>query len=318
MLNGLPLCHAQRSAMLNGLPKGPKKSSIGKGMRKLVSAEELAAARAIVHGVGFLTLSFTPVLEGRMSGSVFGDGARVLVANRYGMSLLCGPVPEDGAEWLVEYLRPTRRAWMEWLQVWPCAPWLAFLESRVAGGPLPPFENGRTSVNQMALCERVNYHLDAAPREMAEKLGHDLVLCPLSRAHFDSIAEGSVIPSNFWKDRDAWIDGGGAGFVVLSEGRPVCWAFSSAVSPTHLELGIETVPAWRGRGLARVACFALLNYCRKCGLEPVWCCRRSNEASCRVAESLGFREITYKFGPIPYVHLPLSVSPDVKDVRSDE
>ncbi len=291
-------------------------------MKRLCTAIELAAARMVVDSVGFLVLSFTPVFEGRMAGAVFGDGTRVLVANHYGMSLLCGPPPagegdEGVVEWLARHIQPNQRAWMEWLQVWPCAPWMVFLERLIVGAPFCSYEQGKTRRTDLALCERLNFTLAAVPDAITDNLPAELSLFEMSREHFGSILEGSVIPMHFWKDVEAWAEGRGAGFVIFEKERPVCWAFSSAVSASHLEIGIETVPEWRGRGLARAACFSLLSYCRSRGLEPVWCCRRPNEGSCRVAEALGFRKIVYDFGCIPYLHLPVGDAADAADFRCE-
>lgn len=81
---------------------------------------------------------------------------------------------------------------------------------------------------------------------------------------------GSVVPRLFWPTAEAFLDVG-AGFAVWVDGQLASVAFSR----DELELGIETRPEWRGRGLAAIACHALIEHALSVGLEPVWSCRPS-------------------------------------------
>lgn len=127
-----------------------------------------------------------------------------------------------------------------------------------------------------------------------------------------------MVPKNFWKDVESWKAGGGEGFCALLDKTIVSCAFSSGIHGNQLELGIETVPEFRGKGLAKIVSMHLVRYCLERGLVPVWCCRRSNVGSVKLALSLGFTEVTFPTGPIPYYHLPLSPYTDIPDYRKQQ
>ena len=76
--------------------------------------------------------------------------------------------------------------------------------------------------------------------------------------------------------------------MALWIGVPAAIAFVSFRTGDDAEVGIETVPAFRRRGLARVACAALIEDLVRRGLVPVWSCREDNTGSARLAGSLGF------------------------------
>jgi RimJ/RimL family protein N-acetyltransferase len=73
------------------------------------------------------------------------------------------------------------------------------------------------------------------------------------------------------------------------------------VHDNYLELGIETVEAYRGKGLAQSVCSALIDYCLQNNYEPVWSCRFENTASYRLAQKLGFEPVsTRTYYKLPY------------------
>ena len=67
-------------------------------------------------------------------------------------------------------------------------------------------------------------------------------------------------------------------------------AFSAWVFDDVLEIGIETRPEARRRGLAILACAALIRYALARGLEPVWSAHSENKPSHVLAARLGFKE----------------------------
>jgi len=77
------------------------------------------------------------------------------------------------------------------------------------------------------------------------------------------------------------------------------WAatsYSSFIRDDMLELGIETVESFRGKGLAQHVCSALIDYCVKNNYEPIWACRKENIGSYKLAQKLDFeptKEILY-------------------------
>jgi len=294
-----------------------------------IGVERYSEVLPLVHGVIFSTLSFQAVLLEHMEGVVWlspqtssgsdGAGGRLAyIANVYGMSLLCGAAPKDIDDdqrdsilsWIKQHLSGTspthHRSYVEWLQVYP-NDWAEFLQSNFSPSA---YSTNFTEENQFALCERVNYRFNmySQPLSSLQPLPTNMELVPLTAEHFS--LEGSVVPKNFWKDVETW-GKNGVGFCLLVDAKPVSWSFSSGAIDNQIELGIETVKEYRGRGLAKLLCDRLVRYCVEKEIEPVWCCRRSNTASCQLAVSLGFVEIKQPTGPIPYYHLPLSPHSDV-------
>ena len=101
--------------------------------------------------------------------------------------------------------------------------------------------------------------------------------------------KGSVIPALFWDSDNDFIENG-VGFSLLYNNKLATTAYSAFVHDDKLELGIETLPEFRGKGFARLTCFFLIDYCIENNYEPIWACSLENIGSYRLAESLGFEE----------------------------
>ncbi len=87
--------------------------------------------------------------------------------------------------------------------------------------------------------------------------------------------------------------------MVEHDGEPAAVAFACYRWDDRLEIGIETAPASRGRGLGACVAGAVVDVVRDAGLTPVWSCREDNTASVRVAASAGF----VPTARLPYYHL---------------
>ena len=70
----------------------------------------------------------------------------------------------------------------------------------------------------------------------------------------------------------------------------VAIAQNSALTEGFGDIGVFTLPAWRGRGLAAAAAALVADWLLGNGRIPVWSCGAHNQASLRVAEKLGFVE----------------------------
>ncbi len=103
---------------------------------------------------------------------------------------------------------------------------------------------------------------------------------------FDSI-DGRITPHFSWGNAEEFTRNG-VGYCIMHEGRPASWAFSAAVSSDELDIGIETSPDYRHKGLAVLAAEQMIRYCIEQGKRPVWACDTGNTASRRLAEKLGF------------------------------
>ena len=83
------------------------------------------------------------------------------------------------------------------------------------------------------------------------------------------------------------------GFRVFSDGVPVAQCRSNGFSlGSRFMIDVVTFDTIRrGKGYATAAAVALLDYCRKNGLIPLWETTEDNAASRRLAEKLGFVEV---------------------------
>ncbi len=77
---------------------------------------------------------------------------------------------------------------------------------------------------------------------------------------------------------------------AIMQNRLVAIARNYALSEGYGDIGVYTLPDWRGRGLATAAAAVVANWLQKNGRTPVWSCGEHNQASLRVAQKLGFEE----------------------------
>ena len=98
---------------------------------------------------------------------------------------------------------------------------------------------------------------------------------------------GRITPRFSWRDDRSFLDRG-KGFCVMYHDEPAAWAFSAAVSADETDIGVETSPEFRRKGLAAAAVARMTEYCLAQNKRPVWACDASNAASRRLAEKLGF------------------------------
>jgi GNAT superfamily N-acetyltransferase len=115
--------------------------------------------------------------------------------------------------------------------------------------------------------------------------------------------DGAVVPKKFWNSAPEFA-ARGVGFALMLAGQAVAVSFSSFIHEGMLELGMETKPEHRKKGLGGVVCARLIDHCLEGGREPVWSCRRGNEGSYRLALKLGFEPIA----TLPYYELPIRES----------
>jgi RimJ/RimL family protein N-acetyltransferase len=60
------------------------------------------------------------------------------------------------------------------------------------------------------------------------------------------------------------------------------------IGDNKIDIGIETMPDYRMKGLAESIAYVMIKYCIDNGFEPNWGCNASNIGSIRIAQNLGF------------------------------
>jgi GNAT superfamily N-acetyltransferase len=289
----------------------------------LLPLSEYDRVAGLLAAVPINTLFARAVLAGHVRGHVYVDEPlqprACYVAHPYGMSLLFGQTDNERFKAaLLSYLLgdPTGRDRPEWLQAYPDA-WMTRLQALLGHRllALGATADARTLDGAVVLQDvRVNFRFDA-PRYA--ELRQSLRLPPECEIVDDagmlySCMQGSVVPQAFWDTREEFASIGVAR-AVRCQGELASTAFASFAIENALEIGIETDPRFRGRGLGVHACSALIDYCLQQGLEPVWACRLGNTASYRLATKLGFADVL----SLPYYRLPETVPAAVLPVPPD-
>jgi GNAT superfamily N-acetyltransferase len=250
--------------------------------------------RALVYS-SFNVLFAEAVLKKMVSGRVFVDDLNNpttwYIVHKYGMSLLGGACDNTAFNtWFREYAlnRFNYRTSYEWMQA-SDDDWHAVLRD-VFGERLVPSSAKCADDDIIELNTRVNFTFDRAKfLEARASLSSmtDVEVRENTRSLYDQM-KGSVVPASFWNNADDFVRSGIA-FGLYYQGKLAAVSFSSFVAPGKLELGIETVEAFRGRGFAERVCAALIDYCLQKNLEPIWSCRLENRGSYLLAQKLGFK-----------------------------
>ncbi|WP_088189669.1 GNAT family N-acetyltransferase [Desulfosporosinus sp. FKA] len=257
------------------------------------------------------TLFAKSVVYQRVAGSVYVDCDKepnvYYIAHPYGMSLLFGDIKKENFNKnLLSYLinRDKVRSKVEWLQVFPDS-WNKQLEIilgsyLVKKEPSNKFDVSETDHTGRVLRNtRINFVFDF--NKYIEQTKHfnkpELKIIRTTKEIYRNV-NGNVIPKYFWNNEDQF-QKSGIGYSLICDGEVASTAFSSFIINNQLEIGIETLEKFRGKGFALCVCSALINYCLENGLVPVWACRLENSSSYQLAQRLGF--VPSKF--IPYYQL---------------
>jgi len=79
---------------------------------------------------------------------------------------------------------------------------------------------------------------------------------------------------------------------AVVSGNIVSIAHTSGRSDRHAEIGVFTLAVWRGRGFATAAASMVAQRVQEAGQTPVWSTGEDNVPSLRVAQKLGFTEVS--------------------------
>ena len=246
------------------------------------------------------------VVEHKVPGKVFVDNydnpATFYVVHPYGMSLLFGNStnPEFNSKFLRYSLNLDKsRNQHEWMQAFPNQ-WEGVLNDLYSGYLINSQDNAdNRETGIIELNTRVLFKFNRSRYlKTKTKVLPDHCHVVFTNERIFNEMTGAVIPKNFWDSYNDFFKTG-AGFTVLHNQEIASTAFSAYVIDNMLEIGIESVAQFRGRGFAQVACSALIDFCIENNYEPVWSCRLENRSSLILAEKLGF-EVYRK---LPYYRL---------------
>lgn len=102
--------------------------------------------------------------------------------------------------------------------------------------------------------------------------------------------DGRIKPSFSWECGERFLKNG-KGFCAMYGDTPAAWAFSAAVSDREIDIGVETLEQFRGKGLAAAVACKMVDFALSVGKKPVWACHADNIASQKTAERAGFVKV---------------------------
>jgi GNAT superfamily N-acetyltransferase len=246
------------------------------------------------------------VIEHKVTGKVFVDHLdnpkTFYVVHPYGMTLLFGECNN------VAFNKSFReyalniddvRDKHEWMQAFP-ANWDIVLIELFKDCLIKSADNTlKRETGIIELNTRVNFKFarDKYPNFKRIVRDPDIKIVRTDKQIFRDM-KGTVVPFYFWDSEEDFLKNG-VGFSLFHKNKLASTAYTSYIHGDQLELGIETVSEFRGRGFAEHTCSALIDYCIENNYEPVWSCRLENIGSYKVAQKIGF----IPSAEIPYYRL---------------
>lgn len=273
---------------------------------KELSLDQYPKVIAALIKVKINNLFARAVAENFVSGKVYVNDtinpSTFYVVHPYGMSLLFGnPDNQEFNLAFKEYAlnKNDLRDSHEWMQAFS-EQWDLVLKELFADCLIKSSENEPNHTKKIIeLNTRVNFKFNLKKyHELKNEIR--IAKTPATRTgkkEFENM-QGTVIPLNFWNNAYDFLENA-IGYSTYYENELACTACASCILDDFLELGIETTPKFRGKGLARYTCSILIDYCLENGYEPIWACRLENIGSYKLAQKLGFDDVLQ----IPYYRL---------------
>ena len=213
------------------------------------------------------TLFARMVVKKLLLGKIFVDNVNApttfYVVHPYGMSLLFGNTDnENFNRQFREYafnLNKSRNKF-EWMQVFPDS-WDDTLKDLFGSNLVNYSEKAETEKGKVELNGRANFKFNRDTylvfKQNLPKSDYKIVRT--DKEAFNEM-KGTVVPMYFWKNAEQFCNQG-VGFSLFYDSKLASTAYSAYMHDNYLELGIETVEEYRGKGLAQYACSALIDYC---------------------------------------------------------
>jgi hypothetical protein len=234
------------------------------------------------------------IVEKHIPGKIYVDDpnspSTFHVVHPYNMSLLFGDPHNDkfNQEFRDYALNKNKqRTIHEWLQTFPDE-WDDVLDELFKDDLVKSSDDEDKKKNKIELNTRVNFKFNPDKYNLFKQNydSNDFLIVLTDQDIFRNM-KGTVVPMCFWENSEQFLKRG-LGFSLFYENKLASTAFSAYVHDHFLEIGIETVEEFRGKGLAQYSCSAFIDYCLENNLEPVWSCRLENTGSYLLAQKLGF------------------------------
>lgn len=147
-------------------------------------------------------------------------------------------------------------------------------------------DSGAEDLTENSEAEDSTKVLKQNPDDNSFKYSSEISIERISEENIDRI-HGRIIPSFSWDASTAFLEKG-LGYVAADGEKIAAVAFSSAVSSDEIDIGVETDPDYRRRGLSALLAAKMCEEIIKLGKKPVWAHAAANVASGKTAERAGF------------------------------
>ena len=131
------------------------------------------------------------------------------------------------------------------------------------------------------------YHTLTRPAPVID----DPAVREFTRDDVDLLEAAGVSGADFLGGLPALLEAGAVAGAVV-DGKIVSTAQTAAITTSYADIGVATDERWRGRGFATTAASIVARRIQEAGKTPVWSCGEDNMASLRVAQKLGFQEVS--------------------------
>ena len=144
------------------------------------------------------------------------------------------------------------------------------------------------------------YYKDRDPLQLDQRVEYDHIGVPekkpvqdkefiIERITPENIGciHGRIVPAFSWESDEAFLNRG-FGYIARKGNDFAAIAFSGAVSPEEVDIGVETSEAYRHHGLASHLAVRMCEEIIAQGKKPVWAHAEANEGSRKTAISAGF------------------------------
>lgn len=269
---------------------------------KILSKNNYQKAAEAIKNVAINTLFAEAVIEQKINGKIYVDNIEepntFYIIHPYGMTLLLGDSENKAFKnQFKDYAlnADNTRHKPEWMQAYP-ATWDNVLSELFGDRLITSSENREQNLTGIIeLNTRVNFKFDHDTFIASRKpvIENDIKITRTDSEVFRNMP-GSVVPAYFWETEEDFLTNG-VGFSLYYKNKLASTAYSSCINASQLELGIETVPEFRGKGFAQYVCQSLIDYCIEHQFQPVWACRLENTGSYKLAQKVGF---------VPTIELP--------------
>jgi RimJ/RimL family protein N-acetyltransferase len=136
------------------------------------------------------------------------------------------------------------------------------------------------------------YRLDrnafSAWQDWRKQLPAGFEVQPMQKSQFETVNDGDGTLFKKWWLSFSEFEKKGLATCIMHQGQAVSTCFACFVGNNSCEIGIVTLPEFRGRSLAAINAAAFIEVAFEKALTPHWTCTARNKASSAVALKLGF------------------------------